>query len=112
MATFKQAHQALIDYTTRFNRLALDCAARGIDAITVEQQDGLGPYPKVPYQWRRRMPDVVGLAPSTVLIHRGHLEQSLSPTFCGARIDGAHQPYMCPVGHQQYTGVTREEIDG
>jgi hypothetical protein len=112
VATFRQAHQALRDYTERFNRLALDLANRGQDAVTVEQQAAIGPYPQgIPYQWRRRMPDVVSISPSTILTHRAHLDRA-QPRFCGVLIEGIARPYQCPVGFHEYTGLTRQDIDG
>jgi hypothetical protein len=110
MATFRQAHQALREYVERFNRLALECANHGQEAITTEQQDALGPYPQVPYQWRRRMPDILSIAPSTILEHRSHLDSAL-PECCQVLIK-ATRPYSCPVGFRPYSGITRQEIDG
>lgn len=105
--------QAYREYVERFNRLALECANRGQDSVTLEQRDALGPYPKgIPQQWLRRMPDVKSISPSTILIHRSHLDRAL-PQFCQVRIDGAEgRWYACPVGFQEYSGITRDEIDG
>jgi hypothetical protein len=112
MATFKQAHEAMIAYTERFNRLALQCAERGQDAVTVADLDSLGAYPQVPAQWRRRMPDVVSVAPSTILEHRTHLDRAL-PGFCQVHLDRPDgRGYACPVGFREYTGISRREIDG
>lgn len=112
MASFKQAHAALRDYTERFNRLALECANEGRNEIGLERQDALGSYPKdIPYQWKRRMPDVISLSPQTILRHRAHLDQTDS-TYCQVAIDGTHR-YLCPIGYgTQYPGLTRQEIDG
>lgn len=113
MATFAQAHKTLLDYTARFNRLALKCASEGRSEIDLERRDELGPYPKgIPYQWRRRMPDVVCIAPWLILEHRSHLDRAL-PGMCQARVERPEgRSFNCPIGLTQYTGLTRQEIDG
>lgn len=113
MATFAQAHKVLRDYTERFNRLALELANAGQDRVTVEHLDVLGPYPKdIPYQWRRRMPDLHSINPATILEHRTHLDRAL-PGFCQVHLDRPDgRGYACPIGYHEYTGLTREEIDG
>lgn len=113
MATFAQAHRALREYTERFNRLALECANEGRGEVGLDRQDALGPYPKgIPYQWRRRMTDVVSIGPDTILKHREHLDRALSE-MCQVKIESFDgRWYLCPIGHTEYTGLTRREIDG